>query len=54
VNNLTLIAIGIIVFWIIAIAFYFYVSREQEEIAADIEELREILDGNEHDVNLNS
>jgi flagellar basal body-associated protein FliL len=43
-NNLTLIGIVIIVLWIAAAAYYLYTSRQQKELASEIEEIREILD----------
>jgi hypothetical protein len=42
-NNLTLIGIGIIVFWILAAGYYFYVSRQQGDLSKEIENLREML-----------
>ena len=43
-NNLTLLGLLIIFLWLVAIGYYFYVSRKQREISTEIEELRETLD----------
>jgi hypothetical protein len=43
-ENLTLIAVAIIVIWLGAIAFYFYTSRQQRAIKDDLESLRAKLD----------
>lgn len=47
-NNLALIGIVIIVFWIAAIGYYIYTSRQQKELTNEIEEIREILDDSEN------
>jgi hypothetical protein len=49
-DNLTILAIVIIVFWLGALAFYFYTSRQQSSIRADLDALRgrlEELDENQ-------
>jgi preprotein translocase subunit YajC len=46
-DNLTLIAIVIIVVWLFALGFYFYISRQQKDIVEDMDELRESLDESE-------
>ena len=46
-DNLTLIAIVIIVMWLFALGFYFYISRQQKDIVKDMDELRESLDESE-------
>jgi preprotein translocase subunit YajC len=46
-DNLLTVAIIIIVLWLGAMAFYFYVSRRQRELEEDIEKLRERLDKDE-------
>jgi preprotein translocase subunit YajC len=43
-DNLVVVAIVIIVLWLGAMAFYFYVSRQQGDLADEIEKLREQLD----------
>ncbi len=48
-DNLTLIALFIMVLWLAAIGYYFYTSRQQDTISKEIEELREMLgDESEH------
>ncbi len=46
-DNLTLIAIVIIVMWLFALGFYFYISRQQKDIVKEMDELRESLDESE-------
>ncbi|MDX1615960.1 MAG: hypothetical protein R3300_16725 [Candidatus Promineifilaceae bacterium] len=43
-ENLTLLAGLIIGLWIVAVGYYFYVSRKQKELSEEIDELREMLD----------
>lgn len=43
-ENLTLLAVIIIVFWMAALAYYFYTSRQQNEIREDLDDLHEKLD----------
>jgi hypothetical protein len=43
-DNLIVVAIIIIVFWLGALAYYFYVSRQQNELGEEIGKLREQLD----------
>ncbi|MFN2223948.1 MAG: hypothetical protein PVH65_11690 [Chloroflexota bacterium] len=42
-DNLTLIALILIVLWLVAIGYYFYTSRQQNSISHEIDELREML-----------
>ncbi len=42
-DNLTLVAILIIVLWLAAIGYYFYTSRQQDNISDELDELREML-----------
>lgn len=42
-DNLVVVAIVIIVLWLGAMAFYFYVSRQQSDLADEIEKLRQQL-----------
>jgi hypothetical protein len=42
-DNLTLIALIIMVLWIGAIGYYFYTSRQQNTISHEIDELKEML-----------
>lgn len=39
-DNLTILAVVIIVFWLGALAFYFYTSRQQRSIRDDLDALR--------------
>lgn len=43
-ENLTYLAIIITIFWLGAIGFYFYTSRQQSEIQDDLASLRAKLD----------
>jgi len=43
-DNLLLIAILVIVFWLSILIFYLYTSRQQQNLQADIETLRQMLD----------
>ena len=45
-DNLTLIALFIMLLWLVAIGYYFYTSRQQKTISQDLDELRDML-GNE-------
>lgn len=42
-DNLTLIAIVIIVLWLAAFAFYMFTSRQQPRIEEELEALKEML-----------
>jgi len=42
-DNLTLIAIIIMVLWLGAIGYYFYTSRQQNAISHEIDDLKEML-----------
>ena len=42
-DNLTLIALFIVVLWLAAIGYYLYTSRQQNAISHEIDELREML-----------
>lgn len=46
-ENLTLIAIIIIVAWVVTLAYFFYTSQQQGEIREELEELRQRLDEKE-------
>ena len=46
-DNLTLLAIIIIVVWVATLAYYFHVSRQQKEIREDLDALRAMLDEEE-------
>ncbi|MFW5940433.1 MAG: hypothetical protein ACOC9C_00735 [Chloroflexota bacterium] len=48
-DNLNLLAILIIALWAAAIAYYFYTSRQQNEIRKDLEQLRAMLDEENED-----
>jgi hypothetical protein len=43
-DNLALLGLLIILLWLVAYAYYFYVSRKQRDISAEIDELRDKLD----------
>lgn len=43
-DNLVLVAVVIIILWLGAMAFYFYISRQQRDLAEEIEKLRDQLD----------
>lgn len=43
-ENLTLLAIIIIVFWLGALAYYYITSQKQQSIRADLERLRRKLE----------
>ena len=46
-ENITLIALGIIVLWLIAITFYLIVSRQQTSLSKEVEEIEELLENRE-------
>lgn len=48
-ENFTLVALGIIVLWLIAITFYLVVSRQQTDLSKDVAELEELI--REHEEN---
>lgn len=48
-DSLIVVAIVIMVLWLGALAYYFYVSRQQKELGQEIEKLREQLDSMERD-----
>ena len=43
-DNLTLLAIVIIVVWAATLVFYFYTSRQQKDIREELEEVRALLE----------
>jgi hypothetical protein len=43
-DNLTLVALFIILLWLIALVFYFRTLRRQRELADEIRRVRELLD----------
>jgi hypothetical protein len=43
-DNLILVAVVIIVLWLGAMAYYYFVSRQQNDLADEIEKLRAQLD----------
>jgi len=47
VDNITLIALGIIVLWLIAITFYLVISRQQNTLSKEIQEIEELLETRE-------
>jgi len=42
-DNLSVIAIVLIVLWLAAFAFYIYTSRQQQDIEEDLEALKKML-----------
>lgn len=46
-DNLTLLALIIIVVWVATLAFYFYTSRQQKEIREELEAVRDLLEKEE-------
>ena len=46
-DNITLIALGIIGLWLIAITFYLIISRQQTSLSKEVEEIEELLDKRE-------
>lgn len=46
-SNLTLLAILILVLWAGAFAYYFIVSRQQQDLSKEIETLKELLEDSE-------
>lgn len=46
-ENLTVLAIIIIVIWIAAFAYYFRMSRRQQELREELDALRAMLDDEE-------
>jgi hypothetical protein len=47
VDNLTLVALFIMLLWIIALGFYFYSSGRQRGLEADIKQVRQLLGDDE-------
>ena len=43
-NNIAILGLLITLLWLAAIAYYFYVSRQQREISNELEGLRDMLD----------
>jgi Tfp pilus assembly protein PilO len=43
-DNLTLLAIIISIFWLAGIGYYLYVSGRQDELSKEVEELKETLE----------
>lgn len=46
-DNLTLLALFIIVVWLATLAFYFYTSRQHNDIREELDEVRALLDEGE-------
>ena len=46
-DNITLIALGIIVLWLIAITFYLVISRQQSSLSKEVKEIEELLEARE-------
>ncbi len=49
VDNITLVAVGIIALWLVAIAFYLIISRQQGELIKDIDELEKTMENSEEE-----
>lgn len=43
-DNLAFLGLFIILLWLVAYGYYFYVSRKQRDISSEIDELRDELD----------
>lgn len=48
-DNLTLLAILIIVVWLATLAYFLYSSRQQGDIRRELDELRELMDRGEEE-----
>ena len=48
-DNITLVAVGIITLWLVAIAFYLIVSRQQGKLIKDIDELEKTMENSEEE-----
>jgi preprotein translocase subunit YajC len=48
-DNLIVVAIIVIVLWLGAMGYYFYVSRQQSELKEEIDKLREELDSTDEE-----
>jgi Tfp pilus assembly protein PilO len=46
-NNLTVLGLLIIIMWLAALAYNFYVSGQQDDLAEDIDRLEKLLDNSE-------
>ena len=46
-DNITLIALGIIVLWLVAITFYLIISRQQTSLSKEVKEIEELLENRE-------
>jgi uncharacterized protein YoxC len=49
VDNITLVAVGIIALWLVAIVFYLIISRQQGELIKDIDELEKTMENSEEE-----
>ena len=48
-ENLMIIVVIVVVLWLIGFALYLYASRQQQELKAQIEDLRQLLDAEGED-----
>lgn len=46
-DNLTVLAVIIIVIWLATLAYFFYTSRQQTDIRQELDELRKLMDQEE-------
>ncbi len=46
-DNITLIALGIIILWLIAVTFYLVISRQQNSLSDEVKEIEELLKSRE-------
>ncbi len=46
-DNITLIALGIIVLWLIAITFYLVISKQQSSLSQEVKEIEDLLKSRE-------
>jgi CcmD family protein len=48
-DNLTVLAVIIIAVWVVTLAYFFYMSRQQTEIRDELEELRKMFERKERE-----
>lgn len=49
-DNIALIGVIILVMWLIAIGYYFIVSRQQRSLAEEIKSLRDLLEESDDEI----
>ena len=48
-ENLMVIVAIVVILWLVGFAIYLYASRQQQDLAAQIEDLRQLLNGEGED-----